>query len=504
MQKRRGLFFEKPRSNKGAVIDARQLKKPQRAQYGAAALVRRAEHNPPAARFRNGARAHRAGFERDVKRRFGEAMVAELSGAFAKRKHLGMRARIPIAKRAVVRDCEHGIALREHRSDRHLISGGRFARCVERHSHEAQVGFLVDFGRSTVDFAVFCLKGRAAKRAPAREHLAGSLELVDQAARRDARARQKPRANGGIIGIGRHSGIEREQTNLKKLRLERLNALRKPVAGTRKKSGQCAAKRGARYRRIRGNSQKRSAGGDPHVARSGIETRKRREADAAAYRELDKAFYIGKRIIGFNHCVHFSRCPSATEGATAAIEFVRFFAAQAASIGADASVRAGCPALFSIDGFFREAPMSHALLRPARAGLFAAIILLAGTCAPYASAATAESDALADCLFENTTSADRDAMVQWAYVTIGKTSAAKAVQAIPSEKTKAVEANAQKVLTNLVMKRCAKPAMKLLLKDPKNGLQDTLGSLAVKLVKDETAKRASPILSLTITDLLRP
>ena len=54
------------------------------------------------------------------------------------------------------------------------------------------------------------------------------------------------------------------------------------------------------------------------------------------------------------------------------------------------------------------------------------------------------------------------------------------------------------------MKRCAKPAMKLLLKDPKNGLQDTLGSLAVKLVKDETAKRASPILSLTITDLLRP
>ena len=138
------------------------------------------------------------------------------------------------------------------------------------------------------------------------------------------------------------------------------------------------------------------------------------------------------------------------------------------------------------------------------AGNLAAIILIAGAFVPCASAATTESEALADCLFENTTSADRDAMVQWAYVSIGKTRAAKAIQAIPSAKTKAVEENAQKVLTTLVMKRCAKPAMKLLLKDPKNGLQDTLGSLAVKLVKDETAKRSSPILSLTITDLLRP
>lgn len=141
------------------------------------------------------------------------------------------------------------------------------------------------------------------------------------------------------------------------------------------------------------------------------------------------------------------------------------------------------------------------LARTFCAGLAAATILLA---APHASAATKESDALADCLYENTTNADRDAMVQWAYVTIGKTRAAREVQTIPSAKTKAVEANAQKVLTNLVMKRCGKPAMKVLLKDPKNGLQDTLGSLAMKLINEEAQKRSSPLLSLTITDLLRP
>lgn len=140
-----------------------------------------------------------------------------------------------------------------------------------------------------------------------------------------------------------------------------------------------------------------------------------------------------------------------------------------------------------------------------RAASAAAALALAGALILPASAyASAESDALADCLFENTSAADRNVMVQWAYVTIGKTSAAKAVQTIPDAKVRSVESQAQKTLTNLVLKRCAKPSMKLLVKDPKNGLQDTLGSLALKLVQQEVERRKSPILSLTITDLLKP
>lgn len=134
----------------------------------------------------------------------------------------------------------------------------------------------------------------------------------------------------------------------------------------------------------------------------------------------------------------------------------------------------------------------------------AALALAGALIVPAPAFASAESDELADCLFKNTSAADRDVMVQWAYVTIGKSSAAKAVQPIPDAKVRSVEASAQKTLTNLVLKRCAKPSMKLLVKDPKNGLQDTLGSLALKLVQSEVEQRKSPLLSLTITDLLRP
>jgi hypothetical protein len=44
--------------------------------------------------------------------------------------------------------------------------------------------------------------------------------------------------------------------------------------------------------------------------------------------------------------------------------------------------------------------------------------------------------------------------------------------------------------------------MKLAFTDPKNGLQDSLTVLAKKLVDDEISKRSSPLLSMTITDLL--
>ena len=92
--------------------------------------------------------------------------------------------------------------------------------------------------------------------------------------------------------------------------------------------------------------------------------------------------------------------------------------------------------------------------------------------------------------------------MQWAFVTIGKAEAAKAVAEIPQAKTRQVEKNAQTVLTRIVLKSCSKPAMNVLMTDPKKGLENTLTSLAYKLAADEVAKRTSPVLNLTITDLL--
>lgn len=136
-------------------------------------------------------------------------------------------------------------------------------------------------------------------------------------------------------------------------------------------------------------------------------------------------------------------------------------------------------------------------------GFFAAA---AAACAilPTAAAASAQSDALADCLYQNASVKDRDVLVQWAFVALGKTKPAQAVTVIPQAKIRSTETAAQKALANLVMKRCAKPAMALVVTDPKNGLQDTLETLAWKLAKREADRRQSPILSLTITDLISP
>lgn len=119
-----------------------------------------------------------------------------------------------------------------------------------------------------------------------------------------------------------------------------------------------------------------------------------------------------------------------------------------------------------------------------------------------AQAAGSASNELAECLHSNATSQDKQTLLQWAYVTLSRTSAAKQVQAIPQDKVKSVESKAQQSLTRLVLNRCSKPAMKLAFSDPKNGLQDSLTALAKKLVDDEISKRSSPLLSMTITDLL--
>ena len=113
------------------------------------------------------------------------------------------------------------------------------------------------------------------------------------------------------------------------------------------------------------------------------------------------------------------------------------------------------------------------------------------------------SEALADCLYQQSSAADKQVFLQWAYVTLGKTAAAQKIQKIPDASIRSVEGQAQKTLTNLVLGKCSQPAMKVQMKDPKNGLQNTLNSLAQKLVEAEIRRRASPVLALTITDLIR-
>ena len=132
-----------------------------------------------------------------------------------------------------------------------------------------------------------------------------------------------------------------------------------------------------------------------------------------------------------------------------------------------------------------------------------ALALLANPIVAAQAASTDVSEALADCLYQHSTAADKQVFLQWAHVTLGKTAAAQKVQKIPDARVKSTEAQAQKTLTNLVVGKCSQPALKVLMKDPKNGLQNTLNSLAQKMVEAEIRRRTSPVLALTITDLIR-
>ena len=127
------------------------------------------------------------------------------------------------------------------------------------------------------------------------------------------------------------------------------------------------------------------------------------------------------------------------------------------------------------------------------AGALALSLFATPIVAVQAASTSDTSEALAECLYKHATASDKQVLVQWAYVTLSKTSAAKQIQTIPS---------AQKALTNLVVGRCSSPAVKVLMKNPKNGLQETMTLLAGKLVNAEIERRASPILSLTMTDLM--
>ena len=120
------------------------------------------------------------------------------------------------------------------------------------------------------------------------------------------------------------------------------------------------------------------------------------------------------------------------------------------------------------------------------AGALALSLFATPIVAVQAASTSDTSEALAECLYKHATASDKQVLVQWAYVTLSKTSAAKQIQ----------------TLTNLVVGRCSSPAVKVLMKNPKNGLQETMTLLAGKLVNAEIERRASPILSLTMTDLM--
>lgn len=95
------------------------------------------------------------------------------------------------------------------------------------------------------------------------------------------------------------------------------------------------------------------------------------------------------------------------------------------------------------------------------------------------------SDALGECVYRNLSAEDKVVMTQWAFVTLGKTSAAKQITVIPEAKTKEVNKNAKNRLTRLLTQNCAKESAKVALYESKDGLKNAAATLAYRLAQEQ-------------------
>lgn len=135
--------------------------------------------------------------------------------------------------------------------------------------------------------------------------------------------------------------------------------------------------------------------------------------------------------------------------------------------------------------------------------LFAACAMAVALACPAMSvAATQAAKDLSDCLYRNASSADKELLVQWAYVTIARTDAAKKVQPMKPALINEVQSKAQRSLSTLVVQKCSKPTMQLLVSDPRHGVQDALSELAQRLLEDEVRRHAGALLKINPADLL--
>ena len=104
--------------------------------------------------------------------------------------------------------------------------------------------------------------------------------------------------------------------------------------------------------------------------------------------------------------------------------------------------------------------------------------------------------ALGQCLYKNSSSAQKDQFIQWAYVTIGKTNAAKSVQPIPEAASKKVTSEVQGTLTQLATRSCPKETASVLLTNPKSGATEAMEELTRLMIRDKMKARLGEALNL--------
>ena len=110
------------------------------------------------------------------------------------------------------------------------------------------------------------------------------------------------------------------------------------------------------------------------------------------------------------------------------------------------------------------------------------------------------AQALGDCVYDNLSREDKNVITQWAFVTLGKTDAAKQITVIPESKNKQVNKEAKKRMTRLMTEACAREAANVALHESKSGLQDAAAQLVIRLAKEQLKDKTDEALA----NLLNP
>ncbi len=108
------------------------------------------------------------------------------------------------------------------------------------------------------------------------------------------------------------------------------------------------------------------------------------------------------------------------------------------------------------------------------------------------------ANALGECLYNNTTSEDKTTLTQWAFVTLGKSSATKSIATIPTAKTNEVDQKTKSLLTRLIASSCSKEAVQVALREPTTGLQDAVTTMSSYMIREQIRANAKSILSNSI------
>ena len=129
--------------------------------------------------------------------------------------------------------------------------------------------------------------------------------------------------------------------------------------------------------------------------------------------------------------------------------------------------------------------MKIRIITAAIAGLLTCCPALAGD---YATA-------LGECLYKNTTSADKTTLKQWAFVTLGKSSATKSIATIPAAKTQEIDQKTKNLLMKLATSSCSKEAVQVALHEPTTGLQDAVSAMSTEMIREQIRTQAKNVLS---------